>query len=69
VSFLQEDVKYIPSHPLIDIACHLTFNSRELKAFQVWKAMKPWVSLCNIAFDKNHFNENISFRYSIYLKS
>lgn len=69
VSFLQEDMKHFPSHPLVDTVCHLIFNSREPKTFQVWKLMKPRVSLCNIEFDMNHFNEQISLGYSTYLKS
>lgn len=69
VSFLQEDMKYFPSHPLMDTSCHLAFSPGYLKAFQVWKPIKPWVNSCNIDFDKNHFNEQISLRYSTYLKS
>lgn len=67
--FLQEDTNQFPCHLLIDTTCHLLFNSGELKAFQVWKLMKPWARLCNTVFDKNHFNEQISLRYATYLKS
>lgn len=45
------------------------FNSGELKAFQVWKLIKLWISLRNIVYDENHFNEQISLRYATYLKS